>query len=102
MLGILGAVAAAGVLVTGPVRADDPSDQQAFVDRINDIRTTHGLKPVVVDSRLTLLARTWAVQMAASGVLAHNPKLAAQGPPRWTVLGENVGVSAHDVGVLHR
>ena len=86
VMGVVGVVVVAAALVAGPVRADDESDQQAFVARINDLRTGNGVPPLVVDDRLVGMARAWAVRMAADGNLAHNPDVSTQAPAGWALM----------------
>src|SRR5438132_6997929 len=99
--GARSALAAAGVLLVastvlmagGVARADSgvsAGDETQFVAAINQVRTGHGLRTLAVNSSLVAMARQWAQTMAGSG-LRHNPDVAAEAPPGWAVLGENVG-----------
>jgi uncharacterized protein YkwD len=67
------------------------SMEQDFVSRVNALRASKGLAPLVVDSELTSIARSWAAQMAQAGAISHNPNLANEVKADWTKLGENVG-----------
>jgi len=61
---------------------------------VNDHRRVLGLRPLTTDTRLAAVARTWAVKLAASGVLAHNNALFTSASHRTlqlTTIGENVG-----------
>src|SRR5688572_14014590 len=78
-------------LTASPASADTVSAEKAFVDAINQLRASKGLGPLMVDSRLVSVARTWSANMASTKNLAHNPSLASQAPSDWTKLGENVG-----------
>jgi hypothetical protein len=86
------------VLVAAPAlvataRADaatSPGDEAQFVANINQLRADKGVGALRVDSRLVDEARRWAGTMSTTG-LHHNPNMAADAPPGWTVLGENVG-----------
>jgi Cysteine-rich secretory protein family len=66
-------------------------DEAQFVADINQVRGGAGVAALHVDDRLVAEARRWAATMASSGVLHHNPDMAADAPPGWTMLGENVG-----------
>ena len=88
-------VAVALVLSAVPMLAQGasaaPTDEQGFVERLNALRTSRGLAPLVVDARLTDVARAWSSSMAALNVMSHNPLLSVQVPSGWRALGENVG-----------
>ena len=88
-------VAAALLLAAVPLLARGASasaaDEQGFVDRLNALRVSRGLAPLVVDARLNDVARAWSSNMAALNVMSHNPLLSVQAPSGWRALGENVG-----------
>lgn len=73
-----------------------PSNEADFVARINSTRASVGLPPLTVDSQLTSVARSWAVQMR-DGVcgqgnhICHASSLGAGITHSWAKLGENVG-----------
>ena len=102
--GIFATVLAVGASVglpgsTGTAGADSRIDETVFVDRINRDRVGRGLAPLVVDVRLRDVARQWSATMAAAGRLSHNGNLAAQAPPEWRRLGENVGMGPSALAV---
>jgi Cysteine-rich secretory protein family len=83
-----------GTLALGtaaPAGADTVSAETAFVNAINQLRQSKGLRPLGVDPRLVTVARNWSANMASQNKLYHNPSLASQAPSDWTKLGENVG-----------
>jgi hypothetical protein len=80
------------VFVNGTASADPASDEVNFFSRLNAVRTSRGLRPLVLTGQLSGMARGWSGRMASRGGISHNPNLAAQGPPGWTRLGENVGM----------
>jgi len=85
------AIVLAGIpLLVGGASAN-PADEQGFVDRLNALRTSRGLAPLVVDARLRDVARNWSSAMATVNVMSHNPLLSTQVPSGWRALGENVG-----------
>jgi len=98
---------AVAVLVTGalfftssPAAADTASAETAFVNAINQLRQSKGLRPLAVDPRIVSVARNWSAHMASTKNLAHNPNLASQAPSDWLRLGENVGYGP-DVQTIH-
>lgn len=67
-------------------------EEQAFVDKINQLRSSLGLAPLAVDVELTGQARLWAQTMKGTGSIFHSSDLAAGISADWEKLGENVGV----------
>jgi hypothetical protein len=72
------------------------ADAGAFVSQINGLRAARGIAPLGVNGALAGVAQAWAAHLAATGVLAHNPGLAAQEPPGWRIVAENVGMGSND------
>jgi uncharacterized protein YkwD len=93
------------VALAGPASAASPSDEQGFVDKINQERTSRSLRPLIFDLKIRDVARAWSDQMASSGNFVHNPNYAQQIPPGWSRAAENIamgsGTSA-TVAVLHQ
>ena len=87
-------------VVPEPAFADPVSDETAFVQKLNDLRWSRGLRPLAANGGLTNMARGWSSHMAAVGRISHNPNMAAQAPGNWARLGENVGVGP-SVDSLH-
>lgn len=76
-------------------RLDGPwgeAEEQAFVAKINQLRTGLGLAPLAVDPELTAQARIWADTMRDAGHIFHTSTLEAGISADWQKLGENVGV----------
>ena len=80
---------AVAVLSTAPVAANS-GDINDYYGRINSFRTANGLAPLAIDGALAASSQSWAQQMAATGVLAHDPGLGSA-VSGWLKLGENVG-----------
>lgn len=80
-------------LPAGRAYADSGSEEQQFVARINAYRRARGLVALVVDTRLSGIARNWSEHMADSQQSSHNPDLAAEAGTQ-AKLGENVGNGA--------
>ncbi len=93
------AVMFSGLVLAGPSQAG-PADEQLFVTKLNDLRSSKGLPRLSVDPRLTDIARGWSGSMAAVNVMSHNPLLSSQAPSDWLKLGENVGYGP-SVATLH-
>ncbi len=98
----LAAICIAGVGVT-PARADstpvaDASAEQAQLDRVNRERTARGRAPLSWNRRMASIARDHSFDMAQSGDLHHNPRLAEQ-VGDYQALGENVGYGGDESGV---
>jgi hypothetical protein len=66
--------------------------EQTFVDNINGLRTSLGLRPLTVDPQLTAIAHQHDLDMAAAGRLYHSPNLAAGVTSPWRQLAENIGM----------
>ena len=73
-------------------------NEDYFVAKINDIRSSRGLASLAVDGQLTAVARSWSQHMADDGTLAHNPNLGSQ-VSGWRTLGENVGTGPSDESI---
>src|SRR5437868_5903420 len=49
------------------------SDEVCFLNRINGVRTQHGVAPVQANDQLTATARGWSAKMASDNAISHNP-----------------------------
>ncbi len=87
-------------VVPAPAMADTGSDEAAFVNKLNGLRASKGLRPLGVHGGLVNMARGWSSHMASVGSISHNPNMAAQAPANWARLGENVGMGP-SVDSLH-
>lgn len=67
-------------------------EEQAFVEKINQLRTSLGLAVLAVDVELTTQSRIWAQTMKDSGGIFHTTNLSGGITSDWEKLGENVGV----------
>jgi hypothetical protein len=78
------------VLAAAPAgAAGEVSD---YLSRINSLRASVGVQPLLVDGELTAAAQGWAEHMAAAGVLSHSPNISSGITQSWSKVGENVGV----------
>lgn len=88
----LAATLAATVVLALPASAGTADMEAQFVAKINDLRASKGLQPLIVDAELTGIGRDWAAKMAAAGQISHNPNFRYEVTQDWQRLGENVGV----------
>ena len=95
---LLAAVVLAGAVTTtvatiAPTAAfadSTASMESQFIAKMNAARESAGLRPYVVASDLTSVAREHSAQMASRQSLYHNPNLTTQ-VQNWRAVGENVG-----------
>lgn len=88
----LAATLAATVVMALPASAGTADMESQFVAKINELRASKGLQPLIVDAELTNIGRDWAGKMAAAGQISHNPNFRYEVTEDWQRLGENVGV----------
>ncbi|RZS59120.1 uncharacterized protein YkwD [Microcella putealis] len=92
----LAGVVMAAALVVVPVLAPavapaaHASESGTIHSLMNQGRAGAGLGPLARNPSLDQVALNWANQMAASGVMSHNPNYSTQIPAGWTRAGENV------------
>ncbi len=91
------ALAAAGAFVgigASPAAAATADESELYA-LTNQARAARGLGPLAYDAAASIVARTWAQELARSGSLRHNPNVVAQVDSQvtnaWTRLGENAG-----------
>lgn len=101
------AIAVAG-LILAPVHASatprgvlqwSSTDEERFVSKINELRTSLGLVPLNVDAELTERSRIWSETMRQAGSISHDPNPGTAMSADWKTIGENVGVGG-DVDAL--
>ena len=105
---LFAAVGAAVIMICGFIglatpnvaSADNQADVTQFLALLNQVRSSVGVRALSVDPRLVSMAQGWSNQMAAAHGISHNPNLATQVPPGWSVVGENVGMGG-DVTAIH-
>ncbi|HLF40062.1 MAG TPA: CAP domain-containing protein [Acidimicrobiia bacterium] len=81
-------------------RADQVSDEAAFVAQINALRAGRGLPTLQVHPNLVDKARAWSATMTAAGKIWHST-LSDGITADWVKLGENVGMGG-SVDSLHK
>lgn len=89
---------AAGVLATAtPASAATSTtavtENADFLDRVNDLRISRGLRPLIIDPKLHATALDWSSNLARTATLAHDAGLATD-VSGWTKLAENVGTGS--------
>ncbi|MBX3088907.1 MAG: CAP domain-containing protein, partial [Cryobacterium sp.] len=81
-------ISAIGVLgIATPAQAYGEGTILALV---NQARAANNLGPLTLNSSLSAVSLAWANQMAANGVMSHNPNYTGQIPGGWSRAGENV------------
>ena len=75
-------------LPAAAVSADAEAD--TIFSLVNDDRAANGLNALARNSSLDQVAAAWAAELAAAGVLSHNPAYPQQIPAGWSEAGENV------------
>jgi uncharacterized protein YkwD len=105
VLALMALTLTAMVSLAAPASAASPTDEQGFVDKINQERTSRSLRPLIFDLKIRDVARAWSDKMAATGNFVHNPDYSKQIPAGWTRAAENIawgsGTNA-TVAVLHK
>jgi hypothetical protein len=95
-------VAVAGMMVTlfaaAPAQAQ-ASGTQDWLNRINSLRTSHGLNALILDSNLSDLAQQRADTNERTGQLVHTPNLALGVTSNWGRLAENIGAGQDHEGL---
>ncbi len=91
-VGVDAAVTSATSVESASAARTEISEEQAFVAKINELRSGLGLEPLQVHPTLVPLAREWAVQLRRQGALSHASDLSVGVTENWSRLGENVGV----------
>lgn len=91
---LLVAVMTATFTPASPVDADEIDDEQAFVELINELRTSQGLRALEVHPELIEPSRDWAEHLAATEDLIHADDLTTGVSVYWVKMGENIGTAA--------
>ncbi len=91
-VGVDAAVTSGSSVVAPSAARTEISEEQAFVAKINELRSGLGLEPLQVHPTLVPLARDWAAQLRSQGALSHASDLSVGVTENWSRLGENVGV----------
>lgn len=71
-------------------------------DQINSSRAQYGLAPLEFNAMLHFKAQAWAEQLQRQGYLSHSRLTDGNHSTTWTILGENVGYTWHDLGGMHQ
>lgn len=91
------AFALVGPITNGntPTAAATASDETAFLDALNDVRSDAGLPALALNPQLSDLARDHAEVMANADEIFHANPISAGYEGPWSKIGENVGVGAN-------
>ncbi|MEY2568760.1 MAG: hypothetical protein QOE35_3289 [Actinomycetota bacterium] len=105
LIAVVALVLFASLSLAGPASAASPSDEQGFVNKINQERMSRNLRPLIFDMKIRDVARAWTDKMASTGNFVHNPDYSKQIPAGWSGAAENIawgsGTNA-TVDVLHQ
>ena len=88
---LLAAAALVALLLTAVGAGSATAAPGTWLSRINSYRAAHGRARLVEDHQASRVAQRWTQQMAATGVLAHNPRYRTQVTASWSRIAENVG-----------
>ena len=89
-----------GGLVAAPTSAA-AAEEGTIHALANQSRASSGLGPLALNGSLSQVALGWAQQLAASGVLSHNPSYSAQIPAGWQAAAENVAQGYPSASAVH-
>lgn len=92
-------LATSTLLIPATSAAAAPADD--IYSLLNQARAANGQNTLVRNSSLDQVAASWATQLAANGVLSHNPNYSAQIPAGWSRAGENVARGQVDANQMH-
>ena len=87
---ITGLAGAAALAAAAAPAAATTSVEQSFITDLNQARTAHGHRALLVRADLETVARAQASRMAHTNTLYHNPNLTTE-VTHWAWVGENVG-----------
>lgn len=82
-------VLASGFAVSGASPAS-ANGEDTILALVNQARAANNLGPLALDSSMSAVSTAWANQMAANGVMSHNPDYSSQIPSGWSRAAENV------------
>lgn len=92
-------LATSALLIPATSAAAAPADD--IYSLVNQTRAANGQNTLARNGSLDQVAAAWANQLAASGVLAHNPNYPSQIPAGWSRAGENVARGQVDANQMH-
>lgn len=100
------AVAVATVLLStfavfGSASPASASGEGTILSLVNQARAANGLGPLRLNSAISAVSAAWADQMAANGVMTHNPSYASQMPSGWSRAAENVAMGYSTPTAVH-
>lgn len=92
-------LAASALLIPATSATAAPADD--IYALVNQARAANGQGSLARNRSLDQVAAAWATQLAAGGVLAHNPNYSTQIPAGWSRAGENVARGQVDGAQMH-
>ena len=97
------AVAPVAPTSPAPAEGQGPSPAAvaaAFFSDLNALRAAGGRAPLVLDTGLEVLARSWAATMAADGSLIHSTPISDVVASGWSAAGENIAFGPDETSVF--
>lgn len=91
----LSAASAAPAVQTGPlspssVSTEADTHENIILQRVNHLRASLGLSPVIRVQELDDIAQNWSEHMAYAGAISHRPKFQDYYPQGWRGASENI------------
>lgn len=88
--------------VLGTPASASAFDEGTIHSLVNQSRASSGLGPLNLNASMSQVALNWANQMAANGVMSHNPDYAGQIPGGWSKAAENVAQGYPSGAAVHQ
>jgi len=93
---------AAAAAVPAQVSADGAQYANTVLNKVNELRSSLGLKPVTRYQELDAVAQDWSEHQASADIMDHRPDFTSAYPAGWTTGSENVAwrTTGGDTGAL--
>ena len=93
---------AAAAAVPAQVSTDGVQYANTVLNKVNELRSSLGLKPVTRYQELDAVAQDWSEHQASADIMDHRPDFTSAYPAGWTTGSENVAwrTTGGDTGAL--
>ena len=93
---------AAAAAVPAQVSTDGVQYANTVLNKVNELRSSLGLKPVTRYQELDAIAQDWSEHQASADIMDHRPDFTSAYPAGWTTGSENVAwrTTGGDTGAL--
>ena len=98
---LLATLLLATIALLVPALPASAAEADTIYSLLNDARAANGQNALARNSSLDQVAAAWAGQLAAAGVLSHNPNYPSQIPAGWSEAGENVARGQQNATEMH-